>query len=594
MSEERHITRDFERHVERVGSHRAVQSLQGSMTYGELDACANGITEELHRLRAGPDTRIALLSDQQPAGFAALIGILKSGATCVPLCQTDPNERLSQIVGDCAVHIIVTHTPYGDRLRRSSLSGVRILDVHDVAPAQRRSFELPDSNSHLTFILYTSGSTGRAKGVLQSHALTTFNTKAWIDQFSITPTDRTTLFATFATGQGNSWSLVPLLSGATLCPFNVREEGVLGMSTWLQQQGITVYGSSVTLFRSMAKQLAPDSEHPALRLIRLGGERVSPSDVELARRCFPRVQLFQSYSATETANIATFCIPADLPVAGAAVVPVGRPSSGRHIRILGANGREVGLGETGEIVVCGGVMSSGYWNDPVHTNQVFAPLADNPGEPTCRIGDLGCLRSDGSLEHHGRKDFRFKIRGFRVELEEVEAAIGRHPDVARAAAAAKPRANGVDLALVTYVQTVKDVHLTSHALRSYLAERLPDHLIPSIFVFLDSLPLTPSGKLDRGALPDPWSESHTASDTFVAPRSPVETAIANIWKDVLDLNTVGVHDHFLEVGGDSLRATQVAARLHDALNVKISMRDLFEASTVAELATAVEHSSVAE
>ena len=558
------------------------------MTYGELDARANGIAEELHRLGAGPDTRVALLSDQQPIGCAALIGILKSGATCVPLSPTDPTERMSQIVDDCNVGVIVTHTPYRDRVRRSSFSGVRILDVHDVTPVQRRSFELPDTNSHLTFVLYTSGSTGRPKGVLQSHALTTFKARDWIHRLAITQTDRTTLFATFATGQGNTWSLVPLLSGATLCPFDVREEGTLGMSTWLQQQGITVYSSSVTLFRSMAKHLTPDGEYPALRVIRIGGERVSPPDVELARQCFPHAQLFQSYSATEVGTIATFHIPIDLPLVGDAIVPVGRPPSGRHVRILGKNGREAGVGEIGEIVVCGGVLSSGYWSDPVRTKQVFAPLPDHPEEPTCRIGDLGRLRPDGLLEHHGRKDFRVKIRGFRIELEEVETAIGRHPDVARAAAAAKPRANGMDLVLVTYIQTVKGVHLTSHTVRSYLAERLPDHLIPSIFMFLDDLPLTPSGKLDRGALPDPWSESGTASDTLVAPRSPVETAIANIWKDVLDLNTVGVHDHFLEVGGDSLRATQVAARLNDALNVEISMRDLFEASTVAELATAVE------
>ena len=280
-------------------------------------------------------------------------------------------------------------------------------------------------------------------------------------------------------------------------------------------------------------------------------------------------------------------IPHDARFAEHGVVPVGRPREGAHVHIVSEDGRDLPQGEIGEVVVRGPTLSPGYWNDPVRTAETFRPLSIAPAEPACRTGDLGRIRPDGLVEHHGRRDFRVKIRGYRIELEEVEGVISRHPLVAHVAAAAKPLGDGVDIALVAYIQTVAEVALTPEAIRAYLATRLPDYMVPSMFVFLEDFPLTPSGKIDRKALPEPSMQGPTLSHAHVAPRSPLESCIANVWKAVLNLNVVGVDDHFLEVGGDSLRATQVAARLRDILKLEIPMRTLFEASTVSELATAI-------
>lgn len=582
-----HVSGRFEEQVDAVGSQLAVHTASDSLTYAEVDARANGIAEKLRDLRAGAGTRVALLTDQEPAGCSALVGILKSGATCVPISQSEPADRVAQILRDADARVVVTHRPYLDDVASLPLENCQVLDLHDVTAVTTRTFPLPDPDG-LTLILYTSGSTGRPKGVLQANAGSMQRARRWQEALGITSKDRVTLFATFATGQGSATTLLALLSGATLCPFQVRHEGTTRLSSWLREERVSVYISSVTLLRSLAKNLSDDVGYPDLRLVRFGGERVTPTDMTLIRRRFPRAQLIHTYSASETGNICMYRIPPGARFAEDDAVPVGPPDDEMTVQVISDDGRDAPVGEVGEIVVRGPGLSPGYWNDPERTAQVFRSVAAAPNELACRTGDLGRLRPDGLLEHCGRKDFRIKIRGFRIELEEVEGAIAGHPSVERAAAAAKPQSGGADLVLVAYIQAIDDAGLTPEAVRAYLSTRLPGHMVPSLFVFLDELPLTPSGKLDRKALPDPSTDGPSRSQPYVAPGSPLESSIAEVWKDVLELDVIGIHDHFLEVGGDSLRATQVASRLRDVLDREVPMRDLFEAATIAELATVLQ------
>ncbi len=582
-----HITASFEQQVDRVGDRIAVRTVSHAATYRELDAHANGVALRLKEVGAGPDTRVALLTDQEPRGCAALVGILKSGATCVPISRTEPTSRVLDMVRDSGSLAVVAHAPYLDHFSSAASSGLTILDLDDVGPTDTREFPLPGAE-HLTFILYTSGSTGRPKGVLQTNRGSHFKVSTWQETLGLTTQDRLSLFATFATGHGSTTTLLGLLSGATLCPFDVRNDGVAQCSQWLHDFRITVYCSSSTLFRSLAGGLDGPPDCPDLRVIRIGGERVTPQDVDLARTRFPGADLVHGYSATETGNIATYTVPKDVQFSANDIIPVGPPRQGLDVRILSPDGHQLPPGSVGQIVVGGEHLSPGYWNDPERTAEAFGPLEYAPTTPAWRTGDLGRVRSDGFLEHHGRQDFRVKIRGFRIELEEVEAAIETHSEICRVAAAAVPQSNGVDLTLAAYVQVADEASLTPEMVRTYLGQRLPDHMVPSLFMFLDALPLTPSGKVDRRALPHLRSDGPTRSVERVPPRSPLEVSIAELWKSVLQVDQIGIHDHFLEVGGDSLRATQIATRLWDELQVKITMRDLFEAATVAEIASIVE------
>ena len=565
----------------------AVCTPTASMTYGALDATANGIAEALGRVGAEPGQRVVLLADQDPTGCAALIGILKTGATCVPVSKREPPARIRQVIEDAGASVMATQAPFRERLAATGLAGLRVVDVDDASPDPARRTPTTDPH-HPTVIVYTSGSTGTPKGVILTNTANTRRAGTWARALDITPDDRIALFATFATGQGISGTTLALLSGATLCPFDVRAEGTTRLAAWLRQMGITVYVSSVTLLRTLVDSMDPADRYPDLRVVRFGGERATALDVTRAQARFPDAQLVHGYAANESGVIAYTLIDPTARLAPDAIVPVGTPHVGVTVHVVGDDEREVPTGTTGRIVVRGPNLSPGYWRDPELTERAFAPLPDHPDEPAFRTGDLGRLRPDGQLEHHGRRDHRIKIRGFRIELAAVEAVLLEHADVVAAVVLTRTRANGVDLDLIGYVQARPSRFPTPGVLRSHLAARLPDHMIPSRFVCLDALPLTGSGKVDRKALPDPDTVPSTTA--VAGPRSDVEATLLDIWREVLQTDPIGIDDHFLEVGGDSLRATQVAARVEERLQIELRLSDLFDAGTIAKIAAIVESS----
>jgi acyl carrier protein len=257
------------------------------------------------------------------------------------------------------------------------------------------------------------------------------------------------------------------------------------------------------------------------------------------------------------------------------------------VRVLDEDGREVEDGVEGELAVESTDIAEGYWRDPERTAREFTSLPERSGRRLYRTGDLGRVRRDGLLEHLGRKDLRVKIRGFRVEIEEVETVLNQHPDVVRSAVAARPGPEG-DLRLVAYVQLAVGSDATVETLRAQVGFRLPEYAIPSAFVFVDEIPLTESGKIARQRLPEPPAERPVLAARCVVPRTPLEADIAQIWREVLGLEEVGVHDAFFSIGGDSLKATLVASRLASKVGVELPLLTLLESSTVSELAEAIE------
>jgi acyl-coenzyme A synthetase/AMP-(fatty) acid ligase len=336
--------------------------------------------------------------------------------------------------------------------------------------------------------------------------------------------------------------------------------------------------------RSLLRTLQGTERLPDLRRIRIGGERIDAADVAAARQQCPDAELLINYSTTETGAIAIHPIPATATFAG--LVPVGRPLDGITVRIVDDDGRALPAGAAGEIVVESEHLSSGYWNDPERTARSFT-ATDAPRVRAYRTGDLGRLRDDGLIEHLGRKDLRVKIRGFRIEIEEIETLLNQDPEVLRAAVAAKPDTDG-DLRLVAYIQPVRDANTTVERLRARLSMQLPEHAIPSTFVVLETIPLTESGKIDRQRLPEIPEERPALEAPFVLPRTPLEVTVAEVWREVLGLAVAGVHDAFLAVGGDSLKATLVASRLAARTGREVPLSVMFEASTIAELAARLE------
>jgi acyl-coenzyme A synthetase/AMP-(fatty) acid ligase/aryl carrier-like protein len=447
--------------------------------------------------------------------------------------------------------------------------------------------------------MYTSGSSGEPKGVVQTHRSVLQKIRATTLMLEITPADRIAMFSTYAVGQGLTAVFSALLRGGAVCQFDVRRQGLEQLARWLVEQRISIYISSATLFRSLVRTLDRSARFPDLRLIRLGSERVTTEDVDAYRRLFgvslthktthesestaPRLLI--AYSSTETANISMHFVRPDEQFPDG-IVPVGRPSEGVTVSVVDESGQPLPPGEEGEIVVRSAYLPAGYWRDAERTAWTYLPVSNAPDERICRTGDLGRMRPDGCLEHRGRKDRRVKIRGYRVELEEVEGFLSSHPSVAHAAVLARADRRG-DPMLVAYLEMKAGASTPVEDIREYASLHLPDYMVPATFIVLDAMPTSDTGKINRSRLPDPPLDRPSLSAAYVSPRTALESTIAAIWRDVLGLDGVGVHDPLLMVGGDSLRAAQISSRLSAAVGVEVQLWELLEASTIAGVAALV-------
>jgi acyl-coenzyme A synthetase/AMP-(fatty) acid ligase/acyl carrier protein len=401
----------------------------------------------------------------------------------------------------------------------------------------------------------------------------------------ISPDDRVSLLRSHNVGAARDL-LLALLNGATLCSLDLKRHDLRGIAGWLIDEGITVFTCVTTIYRQALQNAHTSMHFPDIRLVHVGGEPVTRDDVELYKKYFSDPCLFVvRYSISETPAVSYYFIDKHTPVAEGQV-PVGYPMRGNEIIILDDEGNPLPPNEVGEIAIKSPFLAPGYWRQPELTKAKF--LADGTGGDarTYLTGDLGYLKPDGCLIHLGRKDFLVKVRGFRVETGEVESAL-RGLDKVKDAAVIASLDSNAETQLTAYVVPKDQFLLTPTALRRLLREKLPDYMIPQIFVLVNALPLTANGKIDRKALPDPGNARPQIETDYMAPRTEMEKRLAQIWAEALDLSTVGVEDDFVELGGHSLLATRIIGKVHEAFGVEVSMRAFLDAASVAGLATLV-------
>ncbi len=564
------------------------------LCYAELDARAERLAAYLAALGVGPETRVGVCLERSVELVVALLGVLKAGGAYVPLDPGYPLERLAFMAEDSGAAVLVTTQALETLLPETAVHRVRLdADAARIASADgsalshARTFALPHSSS-LAYVIYTSGSTGRPKGVGVEHRQLCNYVHAAIERIGLHFPLRYALVSTPAADLGNTVLFPSLCTGGTLHVLPQDEATAPGrFAAYLEQHNIDVV--KIVPSHLAAMRVGSEGAHGLpRRILVLGGEASRSEWADELRARAPGLELVNHYGPTETTVGVLTCRVRD--GAGAGTVPLGRPLANTRVYVLDQAGEPVPLGIPGELYVGGAQVGRGYLGRARLTAERFLPdpFGAEAGARLYRTGDRVRWLASGELEFLGRTDHQVKVRGFRVELAEVEAALRTHPGVREAVVLAREDRPG-EKRLVAYLVPAGGTGIGAAALRAFLGERLPEHMVPSAFVPLDTLPLTPNGKLDRAALPAPvWDAD---GERYVAPRTPTEELLVEIWIEVLEPSVgtaVGVEDNFFELGGHSLLATQVVARVRQVFGVDLLLRAVFEAPTVADLAARVD------
>jgi amino acid adenylation domain-containing protein len=591
---EQSIPSRFEKIVAQYPDRIAVKTKNYTLTYDALNKMANRIARAIVVQRGEGEEPIALLLENDAAMITAILGVFKTGKICVPLDPAHHEARASYIVEDSQTNLILTNTKSLPRAHKLAQGVCQVINMDEIdSGLSTQNLGVSIAPHAFAYILYTSGSTGQPKGVVCTHRRLLHDVMHNTNDFHMCADDRVSLLSSPGGGQAMGAVASGLLNGATLCMWNVREEGLAALADWLVTEQITLYNSSPTVFRNFMKTLNGNEEFPQLRLVKLGSEPLYRTDVELYRRHFPSdCLLVNNLAGTETGSFRQYVIDKETRITSD-IVPVGYTVPDKAVLLLDDDGKEVGFNEIGEIAVKSCYLSPGYWRKPDLTQAKFLPDPNGGDKRIYLTGDLGRMLPDGCLVHLGRKDLQIKIRGNRVEPAEVEMALLGLDGVKEAVVVAGEDLSG-NKRLVAYLVPNKQPAPSVSALRRALAGKLPDYMVPSAFVFLEALPLTPNGKIDRRALPAPSPSRPDLDISFVAPRTPIEEELARIWTEVLSVDQVGVHDSFFELGGHSLTATQVISRVISNFRVELPVQSLFEAPTVAEMAVIITQNQAAK
>jgi amino acid adenylation domain-containing protein len=614
----------FEAQVERTPDAVAVmfedaQCRVASLQYRQLNERANQLAHYLRSLGVGPEVLVGLYLERSLEMIVGMLGILKAGGAYLPLDPAYSKERLNFMLSDASVPVLLTQSKLRAELPVRS-ARVICLDS-EWEPIERESEENPQptaTTDSLAYVIYTSGSTGKPKGVMIEHrSLVNYTEHAGVE-YGIGPSDRILQFASISF-DASAEEIYPCLTrGATLC---LRTDSMLDtVSGFLQkcgEWGITVLDLPTAYWHELTANLEAETLAlpPGVRLAIIGGEKALPERLAIWRKHCKQVRLVNTYGPTEATIVAAMC---DLSGESSEVPLIGRAVGNGQTCVLDRHLQPVPVGVPGELYIGGALLARGYLNRPDLTAQKFIPnpflepglgdlgltfkgmnlctngrqISGDGPHPTARLyktGDLVRYLADGNLEFLGRTDDQVKIRGFRIELGEIEAVLRQHPAAGEVAVTVREDAPG-DKRLVAYVVPAPGVAQPKFPLaelRGFLKQKLPPYMVPSAFVVLEKMPVTPNGKVDRRSLPAPDTQKADLEGIQAAPSNPVEEAVAGIFAEVLGREQVGAADNFFELGGHSLIASQVVSRLRDNFGIELPLRSLFETPTARGLAAAL-------
>ena len=576
---ERSIPEIFERQVRADPGRTAVGREGQALSYDDLNRLSNRIAHAILRRRADKEEPVALLFRQGAMAVAATLGSLKSGKIYVPLDLTQPLPELQKIMAHCGPSLVVAERA------TEALAGSLMDEAKHCLNVDTMAGEEPESNPGLVlqpdrvcYVFYTSGTTGPPKGVFDNHRNVLHNVMRYTNNLGIGAKDRLSLIGSCINSGTVSDLFCGLLNGAAVCPFDLKAEGIARLARWVESQRITVFHYAPAVFERL---MAAGGTFDSLRIIRLEGDRTEPRQIRLFHSRFGSdCVLVNGLGLTEAGIVRQYFVTPRSEMVGD-VVPIGHAIEDMEINLVDHEGRKVEPGGVGEITIRSKYLACGYWQRPDLTEAAFASDPDDGEKRVYRTGDLGRMAADNCLEFLGRKDFQAKLRGQWVETSEVEAALCALDSISQVLVMVRDDGLGAQQ-LVAYL-VAAGPQPSIDGLRRALEESLPTAMIPSRYVFLDSMPLDRNGKVNRRALPAPGRHRPDLEQSFVAPRNREEEIVAECFCRTLNIDQVGVYDEFLDLGGDSLLATELLMRLEERLEVDCPAALVSQTFSVASL-----------
>ena len=572
----------FQLIAQRYSDHLAIKDGSRSLSYTELDVAANRIANELLALNGEKQETVGLLFGLSAEAIIAHLAVLKAGKVCVALDPDFPPERLKLIASHAGITSILTGE--SNLTIAGLLNTQNLICTDSLSPST--STEDPGQTIYpddIASLVYTSGSTGIPKGVIHTHR--SLMHRAWSDTcfHQLRSNDRQSALMSLAFGASFPNVMAALLNGAAVFPFDPRRRDFRQLLTWLRDEEITVFHPPVAAFRQLLKICSNTDRFPSCRIVVQGGEPLLAADANLFHQHFDDdCLLIHELASTEAQVISRYVVYPDMKDKGETEA-VGFPDPDKELLLLDENDREVGTGRIGELVVRSKYISPGYW---CATPEQVSSLKESDDTVTFRTGDMVSRRVDNALIFHGRCDLVTKLRGYRIDLTEVEATVARCDQVSEAAVCVR-QMSANQRQLVAYVVPAQPVNLTVDGLRAELNPQLPDYMVPTRFVWLEELPRTAGGKIDRQALPHPENTRPMLSEQPQSPSSEVESRFMEIWCEVLGIESIGVNDSFFDLGGDSLSAVHLVEETETCIGRHVSMADLFQAPTIAGITKSI-------
>jgi tyrocidine synthetase-3 len=564
----------FELQAESVPSQIALSLGSERMTYGELNTRANRLARTLRNRGIVPESVVGIMANRSFEMIVGILAVLKAGGAYMPIDPVYPSERIAFMLENSDAAFVLSQAALIPALADDA-SAVW-LDLNDETLYAEDGSNLVSGSraDDLAYIIYTSGTTGRPKGVMIEHRSITGNIWWRSMAYGLTESDRVLQLFSFAFDGFITSFFTPIVSGSTVVLLSEDEaKDPVAIKNKIVDHGVTHFISVPSLYAAVLECLSSE-EAATLRMVTLAGERVTDKVISLSKSINDRIELINEYGPTESSVVAT--IERDLQPGS--LITIGRPISGTRIRILGADGLIAPIGVVGELCIAGEGLARGYVRLPEMTEERFTTDDYQPHSRLYRTGDAARWLPDGRIDYIGRIDDQVKVRGYRIELGEIEGALLQLSHLKEAVVVAKDDHGGSKY-LIAYVTA--DSEVEQAAIREELSQLLPDYMLPSFIVQLDRLPVTPNGKVDRRALPDP-DRTGGGADAYQAPDGEREQILAEIWQEVLGAHRIGTKDHFFQLGGDSIKAIQAAARLNK-YGLRFEVRDLFRYPTIAEL-----------